>query len=593
MAKIKEVLSSEVHWQVAGWNTKDQANIRIRQLLGDEASMFAPVFVTHGGYYWSDAEPYGWAMLSDASEADKALVFETIDELCRRTIARFPAQKGRIERIFSWPNDDFVFWRRDADGLRVLVTGWGFANYNRARGGSIVEAPDESNIREVSLAFTVDGIRQARRRFEIMQGVNWNRMDTDADGIFVLGRLTPGEEVCVRDIATGREFIETIGDDTTMLDLDVTEYIDVIINAVCDGAPLDRETAEIGYGHRSDSFAIESGRAARRLPWLDGQLCTVSVRGQKQTRQLVKDAVNEFDFDFTVANMKLTVHVSGDSNPISGEPIDIMYAGAPRRGVSGADGSFVTAIEQRVDAAVVAITVRDQTREVPFADGDTFVEFTFDTPPAEIFEATVRTIDLDGNPVPNYPITVDTGGGPNEYLTDYKACAAVGTVKSGKTMTVADATDARIRKVFELDRFNALYDFVLPYHGEPTAGDCLLRVIEADGKPSRRTTVILSQGETRVMAHLDDKGEMCFESADFTFGSPMKVSMFSQRRTFPELSFTLDKDEKEYELKEVDGPTPWWKIAGEIVLALAIVFGLFSLYYIWGAMFIYLTNIFA
>jgi len=73
----------------------------------------------------------------------------------------------------------------------------------------------------------------------------------------------------------------------------------------------------------------------------------------------------------------------------------------------------------------------------------------------------------------------------------------------------------------------------------------------------------------------------------------MKVSMFSQRRTFPELSFTLDKDEKEYELKEVDGPTPWWKIAGEIVLALAIVFGLFSLYCIWGAMFRYLTNIFA
>ena len=27
MPKIKEVLSSEVHWQVAGWNTKDQANI--------------------------------------------------------------------------------------------------------------------------------------------------------------------------------------------------------------------------------------------------------------------------------------------------------------------------------------------------------------------------------------------------------------------------------------------------------------------------------------------------------------------------------------------------------------------------------------
>lgn len=593
MAKIKEVLSSEVHWQVAGWNTKDQANIRMRQLLGDDAAMFAPVFVTHGGYYWSDAEPYGWTLLSDATEADKAAVLETVEDLCRRTIARFPAQKGRIEQIFSWPNDDFVFWRREAGALRVLVTGWGFANYNRARGGSIVEAPDESNIREVTLAFTVDGIRQPRRCFEIMQGVSWNSMETSSEGTFGLGRLTPGEVVRVRDLRTGREFIENIGDDTVALNLDVTEYLDVIINAMCDGAPLDGDEAAISYGHRSDSFALEAGRGARRLPWLEGESCTVAIRGQKQTRELVKDAVNEFDFDFTIARMKLTVRVSADGDPVPGEPVDFVYAGSGRRGATGADGSFITAFEQSADASVVAVTVRDQTREVVFADGDVLVEFAFDTPPAEIFEATVRTVDLDGKPVPFYPISVDSGDGPKEFLTDWQACAAVGTVKSGTTMTVADATDARIRKVFNLDWHNALYDFVLPYHGEPTSGDCLLRVIEADGKPSKGTTVILSQGETRVMAHLDAKGEMCFESADFTVGNPVKVCMFSPRRTFPELSFTLDKDEKEYELKEVDGPTPWWKIAGEIALVLVIAFGLVGLYHTWGSIFRYLPNIFA
>jgi len=593
MAKIKEVLSSEVHWQVAGWNTKDQANIRIRQLLGDEAAMFAPVFVTHGGYYWSDADAYGWTLLSDASEGDKAEILGIVDDLRRRTIVRFPAQKSRIEQIFSWPNDDFVFWRRESDGLRVRVTGWGFANYNRARGGSIVEAPDESNIREVTIAFTIDGIRQPRRSFEIMQGVNWNRMDTTGDGSFELGRLTPGEVVRVRDLATGREFIETIGDETKALDLDVTEYLDVIVNAMRDGAPLDGDDVSISYGHRNDTFVLDSGRAMRRLPWLEGQLCTVTIRGQKQTRQLVKNSVNEFSFDFTIARMKLKVQVSGDGEPISGEPVDFMYAGSKRRGVTGPDGSFVSSFEQSADASVVAVTVRERTQEVPFADGDSTVEFAFDTPPAEMFEATVRTVDLDGRLVPFYPITADTGDGPKEYLTDWQACAAIGTVKSGNTMTVADATDARIRTVFELDWQNALYDFVLPYHGEPTAGDCLLRVIEADGKPSEGTTVILSQGEKRVMAHLDAKGEMCFESADFTFGKPMKVNLFSQRRTFPELSFTLDKDEKEYELKEVDGPTPWWKIAGEIALVFVTAFGLFGLYRVWDSMFRYLPNIFA
>ena len=63
MPKLKEVLSTEVHWQVADWHTRDQANIRIRQLMGDDARYFAPVYVTHSGYYWSDAEPAGWSLL--------------------------------------------------------------------------------------------------------------------------------------------------------------------------------------------------------------------------------------------------------------------------------------------------------------------------------------------------------------------------------------------------------------------------------------------------------------------------------------------------------------------------------------------------
>lgn len=580
MAKVKEVLSSEVHWQVAGWNTKDQANIRIRQLLGDEAAMFAPVYVTHGGYYWADASTHGWTLLSDASEADTAAVLDVIDELRQRTVARFPASKGRIEQIFSWPNNDFVFWHRDGGTLEVLITGWGFASYNRARGGSIVEAPDESNIREVSLVFNVDGIRQPNRPFEIMQGVSWMRYDTGVDGVFELGRLTPGEEVRVRDSSTGKEYAALVGDETAVVDFDVTEYLDLVISASRDGQPLDGENVSIIYGHRSDKFELKSGRGTRRLPWLGAEKCVVSVRGQRQTRALVKDSVNEFVFDFTVARMTLTVRVSGDGAPIAGEPVDFSFAGAVRKDVTAADGTCTSSFDCTGEGASVVVTVRDRVVEVPVADGPTSVDFVFDTPPDELFDAVVRTVDLDGNIVPFYPITIDTGEGPVSALTDDKACALAGTVKSGSVMKVADASDARISTVFQLDRETRLYDFVLPYHGEPTSGDCLLRVIEADGKPSEGTTAILSQGETRVMAHLDSKGEMCFDSVDFSFDKPVSVGLFSSRRTFPELSFVLDKNEKEYELKEVTGPTPWWKIAGEIALVLGTVFGLWVMYHI-------------
>lgn len=580
MAKVKEVLSSEVHWQVAGWNTKDQANIRIRQLLGNEAAMFAPVYVTHGGYYWADAASHGWSLLSDASYADTEAVLDIIDDLRQRTIARFPAQKGRIEQVFSWPNNDFVFWHRTPDGLKVLVTGWGFASYNRARGGSIVEAPDESNIRDVSLVFTVDGVRCPDRAFEIFQGITWMPHDTSADGLFELGRLTPGEEVLVRDLVSGRECKAVVGDDTAVIDFDVTEYIDVTVNASRDGKPVDGDTGKIDYGHRSEEFVLREGFFRRSMPWLGNEKCVVSVRGQRQTRVLVKDSVNEFYFDFSVATMNLTVSVSGDGAPIAGEPVSFSFSGSVRKDVTGADGTCTSSFEFTGDKTAVIVSVRDRMVEVPLAEGPQSVDFVFDTPPAELFDAVVRTVNLDGDIVPFYPITVDTGSGPVELLTDDKACASVGTVRHGALMTVSDTSDARVRTDFQLDRDTKLYDFVLPYRGEPVTGDCLLRVIEADGKPSEGTTAILSQGENRVMAHLDSKGEMCFDSTDFEFDKPVKVGLFSPRRTFPELSFVLDKNEKEYELKEVTGPTPWWKIAGEIALVLGSVFGLWLMYHI-------------
>lgn len=60
MPKIKEVPSTEVHWQVAIWNIRDAANARIKKIMGEDAEIFAPVYVTHSSYYWSDSDAEGW-----------------------------------------------------------------------------------------------------------------------------------------------------------------------------------------------------------------------------------------------------------------------------------------------------------------------------------------------------------------------------------------------------------------------------------------------------------------------------------------------------------------------------------------------------
>ena len=516
MPKIKEVLSSEVHWQVAGWNTKDQANIRIRQLLGSEAEIFAPVYVTHGGYYWSDAEASGWTTLTDASEADRAEAMAVIEGLRSRTVARFPQQKARIEQIFNWPNDDFVFLRRGEAGLVVRLTGWGFANYNRVRGGSIIEAPAEDNIHDVKLAFLIDGIRVPSRSFEIMQGLNWAPKVTDSDGLYDLGRVAPGEVVHVRDSVTGREHSESIGKDTELVEVDVTEFVTVRLNATYDGEPIGAEEASINYGHRSQKLVLADGVAECRMPWLEGMQCEVMLRDARQRRELVRESANVFDFRFVSPKrlqMQLVVRVSADGVPVLNEPVDFEFNGTARQMLTDESGCVKAVFEQpETEGGAVTVSVRDRSVVEPVRDGEHTVEFAFDTDPGEIFNGMVRTVNLDGDVVKFYPITIDSGKGPLNYITDELGRVTLQDLVSGTTMTVADATDARTRQDFVLDSARAVYDFVLPYRSTKNEGDCTLRVIEANKRPSSGTTAVLVQDDKKIIAHLDKNGEMLLKN---------------------------------------------------------------------------------
>lgn len=596
MPKIKEVLSSEVHWQVAGWNTRDQANIRIRQLLGDEAAMFAPVYVTHGGYYWSAEDLSGWKMLTDATESERAEALGQIHGLLGSTVARFPAQKGRVEQVFAWPNDDYVFVRKVQGRMQVLVTGWGFANYNRAMGGVIVEAPQENALNEVSLALAIDGLPQAGREFEMMQGVHWTTLRTDASGHFALGRIVPGEEVRVRDTETGREFVETVGTTTTLVVLDLTKWLDVRVMATLDGIPLENEEATVDYGHRHETLRLENGSATVKLPWLGVEQCSVEVRGNVQKAALSAYSGNSFVFTLQTPRtprLGLSVKVTSGGEPISGEVVEFEFAGTKRRGATGVDGTCRQVFEYGGDdRPTVFVSAHGIDKEFPFETGEHTLEIALDTPSGDVFDATVRVLNLDGKAVPFYPITVATGESQLELLTGDNGTVAIQGLHSGEEMVVADANDASVHQSYTLDWQDAVYDFILPFKAN-TNGDCLLRVLEVGGKPSVATTVLLRQGDASQMGHLDVKGEMAFDSPQFDSEKDIEVLMYSPRRTFPPLSFRLLPDEKEYEFYETDGPTPWWTRAGEIAVALAMTLGLWGMYYVWRGLLNNLPNIFA
>ena len=96
-----------------------------------------------------------------------------------------------------------------------------------------------------------------------------------------------------------------------------------------------------------------------------------------------------------------------------------------------------------------------------------------------------------------------------------------------------------------------------------------------------------------MLSHLDQNGETHFASADFEVGKEVGVFLYSERRSFPNLGFTLEADEKEYELVEVKGPYPWWKVLLEICAVIAAAAALLALSAVWHAIFEQLPLIFA
>lgn len=598
MPKIKEVPSTEVHWQVANWNVRDAANARIKQMMGADAQYFAPVYVTHGSYYWSDADVEGWLPLSSVSEADQVEARNLIAAIKSRTLKRLPGRASIIDQVFTFPNDDFTFVRRrSGDHLELRLTGWGFANYNRARGTVISETINEDKINEISVSFSIDGEAVPHREFSFARGMEWASAETDDDGNYNFGRHMPGSQVSVRDTRTGIERIITIEPTTTHIDVDVTEYLTLRIIGRHDGQPLDGDIVDIAYGRRNSQLKLEQGVAGCSLPWFEGVECEVSCRGSVQRRELRKDILNEFVFESeTPRTPRTTVEVRLTDNgaPISGERVALSTPVGVVNLMTDADGRAVYEFDLGQGGDITA-NVRDASETKKAIDGTVLFEMAFDTPPVVEFDAYLRTVNNEGEALAYYPVNINIGDGSQtvECLTDENGLVGPIRVLSGNTMTAYDGNRTSNYETFLLDANRQEYVFVLPYDNLPNMGDISLRVIQRNGAPAAGATCILSQDTKRVTARLGMNGDMFFGSDDFDPSRPVIVNLYSPHRSFPVINLDLVPGETQYELVEVDGPQPWWKIAGEIALAGASVLALVGLYFGLEAIYSRIPNLFA
>lgn len=598
MPKIKEVPSTEVHWQVANWNVRDVANARIKQTMGADAHYFAPVYVTYGSYYWSEPDLQGWVPLTVASEADQSEARTLLASLQERALKRMPARATLIHQVFTFPNDDFIFVRRNGNNpLELRLTGWGFANFNRAHATVISETVDTDKINEITVSFSVDGQPVPNRRFSYARGMEWVEAQTDSSGIFNFGRHMPGAQISVRDAETGIERIATVEADTTNIDVDVTQFLTLRVVARHDGQPVSNQAVEVHYGRRSATLMLEQGITGTTLPWYANEMCSVRLKDVEQKRELRKDMLNEFVFESEtprIPKTKVIVRLTDNGAPIAGERVTIATANGVVSLTTDQNGQ-VSCENDFIPGTKVNVQVRDERQSQDAIDGTVEFNIAFDTPAPVEFDCYLRVIDNEDNPMVFYPVSINIGDGSGmvDCLTDAQGLVGPIHVLSGNTMTAIDTNKPTLREDFLLQENCQEYVFRLPYDSVPNLGDVSLRVVQRNGAPAAGTTCIITQDAQRLTAQLDANGMMFFGTDSFDFNRPANVELFSPMRTFPVLTLPLEPNEKQYELIEVDGPQPWWKIVGEIALAAGAVLTLTGLYFLLDKIFYSCPNFFA
>lgn len=477
MAKIKEVSNNEIHWLLKDWNVKSQANMRIKQLLQSDSAYFAQVNVA-GPYYTWNASDTEWLLLSSAIPLEGNVVREELERLRKRVRTTLSGRPDIAEKILTVPNDDYVLYRIEEGGnVSLLLTGWGFRNFNKPSGGPIKIDPLSDKAHPVRISFIIDGQCVPNREFAVITSQKNVPHVTDDNGQFSFGeKVNPGKGIDIMDIPTKKIFHLVVDETRQEYDFDVTESVKINVRVEENGKPTINEEIRIAYAGYNYLLTSVNGKASKAVPFYMSEACVVKVREEEKSAFLNIDGYNEFFFEFTSQNenpeekcFAPIICIKETSQQIfSDYPILVAYEGLTTEYISNEDGKVQ--LPEMISGKEIMITDGH--------DGNNVQAYILDAGQREYifqisaheelqekisFSPIICIEDMDSDVVANYAISVEYDGRTTEYISNGDGRVQLPSMESGKEMTVADGHN---EQAYILDEDQKEYMFQISVHNE-------------------------------------------------------------------------------------------------------------------------------
>ncbi len=538
--------------------------------LGDD-NPFAKPSLGAGYYVWADKRRE-WQCMTGADGIVQDLVRAAYLRVKEDVEGRLGAEVAA--RLFTIPDDSYIYYD-DSDGdIKVLVTGWGFKYPARSN-----PKPDLSGLKRrngVSLAFIYDGERLAGYEFGLQLPRQLKRLVTDGEGYYCFADVKTGISFTVKDFASGKEFVVEVVEGKSLYEFDVTRHSTVTIIATYDGAAVAGEGVAVACrGKVHDLLTDSTGRASVILPWHEGETVTATMRGHEQTVVLSADG-NDIRFAFETPVADIEVSVVEDGKPVPGAAVEVAFAGSAHNGTTGSSGLFAMRLPVTCDDPCT-VTVDGYEPKAARLEAGRVNVFRFEkTNVPKSFAPRVLVVDDEGRSVAGYPVSVEHDGVTDDYVTDEGGIVVLPEMQEGRRIKVVDGRDAANSEEHDLDEGHLDYVLHVPSEPEPEPHrEVNVTIVGRDGRPLRCDNVRFSQeGRGEIVAKPDDEGRTHFDEDAFAAGETLTAAITAGGKDYAPVDFTLDEGEYDYLLQERDAKSPWLSmlLQGLLIVAFAAAF---------------------
>lgn len=289
---IKKTAVSDIHRLIQ----KDYKSLyqQLQKTLGNDMP-FADIQIGSGFYVWSDARCEWHQMIAASSIKQDFVVSALTDQ--RQAIAQ-KLGDDTAEKLFTYPDESYIYFNDDDGEMHVLLTGWGFKKPVFGRGTADKQDINVKTGNPVSVSFSFDGVLQPNYEFGLRLAKQVKRFVTNDFGVHQFDDLQVGEHFTLVDLNSNREFSLEIVAGQSEYDFDITNYTTVTFSAMCDGQPISGEAIDLDYnGRQYKAITDAAGNAAMQLPLFAGETLVATMRGEK-TEDTVNAMGNHFDFLF-------------------------------------------------------------------------------------------------------------------------------------------------------------------------------------------------------------------------------------------------------------------------------------------------------